>query len=131
MLRETSLIIAALLAACHCVAQADDMAYMPKEVPARTADDAVITMHETDTPGVVAFSLPPETYRVDLLNGQGRVVDSMPPDAAAAFDLDRLRPGTWTLRAHTPVGMRVRRFVVSNRNGLNRAVEASARPKGR
>lgn len=131
MLRETVLIAAAMLTVCHCRAQADDMAYMPRVAPARTADDAVITMHETDTPGVVAFRLPAETYRVDLLNGQGRVVESMLPDAVGAFDLERLRPGTWTLRAHTPAGMRVRRFVVSSRNGLNWAVEASARPKGR
>jgi hypothetical protein len=94
-----------------------DMAYMPKSAPARTADDSAIEMHETSEAEVVRFSMPPGTTRVDLLNAQGNVVSQLSDLELNAFDVSRLKPGTWTLRAHTASGLRIRRFVVHLNEG--------------
>lgn len=110
------------------LAQAD-LAYMPKAAPPATADDARITMLETEEEGIVELVLPSGTFRIDLLNAFGNVVDRFDPAEAARFDLRQLKPGTWTLRACTPQGFRVRRFVVHQREGSNWVVEATAPPK--
>lgn len=108
-----------------------DLAYMPATAPARTADDEAIRLFETDAPSVVRFSLPPRTYQVDLLNAQGNVAGQLSQAELEAFDLAQLKPGTWTLRAHTPQGFRVRRFVVHQREGRNWVVEANPPVKKR
>lgn len=113
----------ASLALANALAQGD-LAYMPAAPPARTADDAAIALHETGEPGTVRFDLPAGTYLVDLLNGQGKVAGQLSEAEWERFDLARIRPGTWTLRAHTPQGFRVRRFVVHQREGRAWVVEA-------
>lgn len=99
------------------MAQNDDLAYVPTEAPARTADDATIVFRDTPEPGIVDVLLPRGTYQVDLLNAGGTVVHQLEPEAAAHLDLRTLRPGTWTVRAHGMAGIRVRRFVVLGQGG--------------
>ncbi|MFZ1691769.1 MAG: hypothetical protein WAT74_01120 [Flavobacteriales bacterium] len=106
-----------------------DLAYMPKAAPALTADDERISMMDTDDPSIVQLHFPPGTYRVDLLNSGGSVVDQYEAAERMEFDVSELRPGTWTLRACTPQGFRVRRFVVHHRNGQNWVVESQPTPR--
>lgn len=111
-------------------AQYDDVAYVPREAPARTADDAGIDFVDTTVPGVVELALPPATSSVDLLNAQGNVVRELKGADCSSLDLRELRPGTWTLRAHTRSGMHVRRFMVLSRGGM-RWVRQPAMPAHR
>lgn len=97
--------------------QLDDIAYVPREAPARTADDTGIDFQETAVPGVADLLLPIGTYQVDLLNAQGKVIEQFAPATQSSIDMRGLKPGTWTLRAHTEHGLRVRRFVVLGRGG--------------
>ncbi len=129
-MRSTALFLALACLAPMARAQGD-LAYMPAAAPHRTADDEVIRLFETESPAIVRFSLPASTYMVDLLNAQGNVVEQLVKEDLEAFDITRLKPGTWTLRAHTPQGFRVRRFVVHQREGRNWVVEAAAPPKRR
>ncbi len=119
--------------ACLCaqftLAQSEDFAYVPKEAPERTADDVAIGFKDTEEPGVVAIALPAGTYGVDLLNASGNVERELTSDEFSRLDLRALRAGTWTLRAHSPNGLHVRRFVVLGRGGT---VWVNPRkPKGR
>lgn len=106
-----------------------DLAYMPKTAPAMTADDERIVMTETEDPERVELQLPPGTFQLDLINSAGNVVEQYDAADRMGFDLAGLRPGTWTLRARTPHGFRVRRFVVHNREGQNWVVEARPVPR--
>ena len=112
----TTLTLATLLAG-PLYAQSDALAYMPREAPERTADDTRISMSTTDEVGVVSFRIPEGCYRVDLLDAQGDVVDQFGIDDMERFELERLKPGTWTIRAHSSQGIRIRRFVVHGRDG--------------
>lgn len=100
------------------LAQYDDVAYVPRDAPARTADDASIGFVDTMVHGVVELSLPVATSTVDLLNAQGNVVRELNEAGRNTLDLRTLRPGTWTLRAHTSEGIHVRRFMVLSRGGM-------------
>ncbi|MBP6574921.1 MAG: hypothetical protein KA230_10755 [Flavobacteriales bacterium] len=110
-----------LLFACSLAgmanAQSEDIAYVPREAPARTADDVSIGFRDTAEPGIVDLALPAGTYQVDLLNAGGAVVQELDPEEATHLDLRALKAGTWTVRAHSHNGMHVRRFVVLGRGG--------------
>lgn len=97
--------------------QSEDIAYVPREAPARTADDVSIGFRDTAEPGIVDLALPAGTYQVDLLNASGSVVQELDPEAASRLDLRALKVGTWTVRAHSHNGLHVRRFVVLGRGG--------------
>lgn len=98
--------------------QYDDIAYMPREASSGSADDTSIGFTDTAVPGVVELELPPATAGIDLLNAQGTVVRKLADSPRRTLDLRELRPGTWTLRAHTSTGIRVRRFMVLSRGGM-------------
>ncbi|MBK8227131.1 MAG: hypothetical protein IPK70_08130 [Flavobacteriales bacterium] len=122
---QRSVFLALALAASSKGALAQgDLAYMPITAPAMTADDERIAMLETNDPDIVEMRFPPGTYRVDLLNANGNVVEQFEASERMDFDLSEVRTGTWTLRACTPLGFRVRRFVVHQRAGRNWIVEA-------
>ena len=106
------LVFALLLVASFASAQESDLAYVPRTAPERTADDVSIDMRDTDEPGIVDLLLPKGSYQFDLLNGSGNVVKEQVVDGNAQLDLRDLRSGTWTIRAHSPLGKHVRRFVV-------------------
>lgn len=98
-------------------AQDGDIAYVPREAPARTADDVSIDLHHGDEPGIVDLILPVGTFHVDLLNAAGNVARDFDTTTPPQLDLRELRPGTWTIRAHTRAGARVRRFLVLGSSG--------------
>lgn len=123
-MQRTVFLALALAAGCTGALAQGDLAYMPKAAPAMTADDERIAMSETDDPDIVELRFPPGTYRLDLLNSNGSVVEQFQASDRMDFDLSGIRPGTWTLRACTPLGFRVRRFVVHQRAGRNWIVEA-------
>lgn len=106
-----------VLAPIGASAQGEDIAYMPREAPTYTADDATIKFMDRAEPGTVDLVLPAGTYAVDLLNAQGRVMEELDGGPNAQLDLRSLKPGTWTVRAHCSSGIRVRRFVVLGRGG--------------
>lgn len=94
-------------------AQSDDrFAYVPARTVPRTADSEGMGFRSTAVPGVLEMALPAGTDRVDILNARGNVVRSMDHSELSDLDLGSLARGTWTLRAHTPNGFSVRRFVV-------------------
>lgn len=96
-------------------AQYGDLAAMtPPRTVARTADDTRIAIAERSSKGVFSVDVPEDCYRIDLLNAKGRVKYQLDP-SDRRLQLDRLRPGTWTLRAHTTTGIMVRRFLVFKR----------------
>ncbi|HRD51302.1 MAG TPA: hypothetical protein PKY96_01510 [Flavobacteriales bacterium] len=128
MKRHLILLIALSFGWAYASAQGD-LAYMPKAAPVLTADDERISMSDTDDPNIVHLHFPAATYRVDLLNSTGSVVDQFDAAEHMEFNVSELRPGTWTLRACTPQGFRVRRFVVHNRNGQNWVVESQPTPR--
>lgn len=110
-------------------AQGDDMAYVPHDMPERTADDTAIDLLRTHEPGIVDLVLPIGTHRVDLLSASGNVVRTMDMSVPPQLDLRSLRPGTWTLRAHTNSGARVRRFLVLGNSGTMWTDQGRARTR--
>ena len=112
---RTLLLMAATMGPLVSFGQMAEMvAYVPSTPPERTADDLRISFLEPAVPGELEVALPNGTHRVDLLNARGRVKHSHDVNAAGRLDLKKLRRGLWTLRAHTPDGMVVRRFVVQD-----------------
>ncbi len=113
-----------LLILFHCTgtavrAQSDDkIAYVPSRPIARTADYQGLGLKDGTAPGIVEFQLPQGTYQVDLINSRGKVKHSRSGSTLEQLDLGSLKPGTWTLRAHTGEGMRVKRFVVMQRGRI-------------
>lgn len=94
-------------------AQTDDrVAYLAPRPIARTADNHELGFRNGAVPGMVEFSMPIGTHRVDILNAKGNVIRSLALDEIASLHLGELAKGTWTLRAHTPEGLSIRRFVV-------------------
>ncbi len=90
----------------------DDVAYVPRSAPARTADDTRLGITSGAVPGSLDLQLPRGTEAVVLLNGRGDVEHILPPDQWDRLPVDRLRPGTWTLRASVNGRFLLRRFLV-------------------
>ena len=107
-----------LLACVELMAQGDQLAYMPKEPIERTADDTRLRFDVLSGSSTVDLVLPNGTFAVDLLNARGNLVHQVTLPDTRKLDLERLTPGTWTLRAHTPAGFVVRRFVVLGNAGI-------------
>jgi hypothetical protein len=102
-----------LLGALFTARAQDDvsMAYTVAPARVRAAEVVRIEAMETAVPGMIELTLPPSTYRVDLLNPRGRVKRSLVMSGTGTLDTRNLYKGTWTLRAHTEHGMVVRRFM--------------------
>ncbi len=99
-------------------AQYGDLAMAGTKRTARTADVASIQLVPTSVPGVVELTLPAGTLGVDVLNARGKVVRELDSDKLDRLDLNRLRPGTWTVRVRTTDGYLIRRFVVLGRSSM-------------
>lgn len=93
----------------------DRVAYVPSKAPARTADDLRIVFLDPVVPGELELGLPEGTYRLDLLNAHGKVKHTRNAGPLEQIDVRKLSRGTWTVRAHTPQGLVVRRFFVMGR----------------
>lgn len=90
----------------------EDMAYLPRHATAHTADHEGVGFSESAVPGSVDLVLPAGTDKMDLLNGRGDIVQVFEQQQLECLALDRLKPGTWTLRAHVGDHLLVRRFQV-------------------
>ncbi len=98
----------------NLVAQDGDIAYAggTKRTVEHTTRVEKLSMVEGAVPGSMELVLPTGTTQVDVLNGNGRVKHRFNGSEIESFNVSDLRPGTWTLRAHTGQGMVVRRFMV-------------------
>ncbi len=111
-----SILIATLSVGRSSAQSTDDrVAYVPRKAPARTADDLRINFLEPVVPGEIELGLPEGTYRLDLLNARGKVKQTRSIGELETINVKKLSRGTWTVRAHTPAGMVVRRFFVMGR----------------
>ncbi len=117
-LRNTATALVLVLSISSAVAQCGDLAYAGTKRTSRTADVPTIEMVPTTVPGVVELTLPTGTVGVDVLNARGKVVRELENDEQDQLDLNRLRPGTWTIRVRTTSGYLIRRFVVLGRSGM-------------
>ena len=102
-------------------------AYVPSRPIERTADDANMGFRSSSVPGMLEMAVPKGTSQVDILNARGKVVHSYMQEEIEVLDLGTLSRGTWTLRAHTPHGFSVRRFVVMQPGAVAWAVPRSGR----
>ena len=108
-----------LLGSRDLVAQADGLvAYVPEKPIARTADDTRIGFVAGAVAGKVEALIPEDALQVDILNARGNVKRSYGTAEMESLTLGDLRPGTWTLRVHTPQAMLVRRFVVMQQGSV-------------
>lgn len=115
-IRTLPIAIVLVLTCRTATAQADGMvAYVPSRPLERTADDERIGFAESAVAGKAEAILPSGTYQADILNVRGNVKHTYSTAELGELSLGDLRPGTWTLRVHTPDGLRVRRFVVMER----------------
>lgn len=108
-----SLLLVLATASVAATSAQDDLAYMgtrPKS--GREAPVQRLSILDGALPGSKDLELPDGTVQVDLLNGNGRVTREFTGPEMDRLDIAGLRPGTWTLRAHTASGMVVRRFMV-------------------
>ncbi|MDX9750428.1 MAG: hypothetical protein RBT71_05035 [Flavobacteriales bacterium] len=106
------LITLAALSAATVHAQGDLAWAGAHHAPAPDAPAERLSIVDGALPGSMELDLPEGTRQVDLLDGRGRVAQTSKGAAIGGVDIRSLRPGTWTLRAHTGHGMVVRRFKV-------------------
>jgi len=109
------IIIILLLSCAYAQAQDEAVAYVPRRGPVHTADSEDIAIIGSGAAGIYRFTVPEGTYEVDLLTAQGKRLDPQPPVANGTVDIRGMKPGTYTVRAHTFDGIRIRRFALLRR----------------
>jgi hypothetical protein len=117
-----SLLVAILLTVAGVQAQDELVAYEPRRAPVRTADSEDIAIIGSDSAGRYHFAVPEGTYAVDLLNAQGKRLVPQPPISNGTVDVRNMKPGTYTVRAHTFEGISIRRFSLLRRGATSWAV---------
>jgi hypothetical protein len=111
-------------------AQADErVAYLPTNTISRTADDVRIGFRDSAIPGMVELELPPGTWRVDIIDARGDLDHTLEGRDLNTLDLGGLAKGTWTMRAHTPEGYSIRRFIVLQRGTVAWALPPAPRKR--
>ncbi|MBK6775697.1 MAG: T9SS type A sorting domain-containing protein [Flavobacteriales bacterium] len=118
-----SILLAMLLALSSARAQDELVAYEPRRAPVRTADSEEIAIIGSDSAGLYRFAVPEGTYAVDLLNAQGKRLEPQPPISNGTVDVRNMKPGTYTVRAHTFEGISIRRFSLLRRGATSWAVD--------
>lgn len=94
-------------------AQSEDMAFQGGRSSLPEHDDrGTLAMERGHELGALGLKLPEGTYAMDILDKRGRVVQRLHGPEMRALAISELQPGTWTLRASTPNGYSLRRFVV-------------------
>jgi len=111
-MRRTLVILVIAIPIAIQAQSTEDMAYLPRHTAAHTADHEGVGFSESAVAGSVDLVLPSGTDKVDLLNGRGDIEQVFEHQQLERLALDRLRPGTWTLRAHVGDRLLVRRFLV-------------------
>lgn len=123
---RTALVACAMILTYTAIAQSEErIAYVPLRAVEHTADNEAMGFRTGAVGGLLEMSVPSGTRRVDILNAKGNVVRSFEQDEVSDLDLGSLARGTWTLRAHTPNGFSVRRFVVMQPGSVAWAVPRS------
>ena len=118
MQRSALFIFLLLISLHHVVAQDDAMAYASRSPRDRMADSGSVGFIEGPMAGTVDLMVPDGTQRIDLLDGNGNVRFTFDPLTQTTLDLDRLRTGVWSIRAHGPDGILVRRFVLEGNGSV-------------
>lgn len=113
-----------VLFSIHAKAQDGLIAYVPKGHVDRAADSEEIVLTSTTEQGVYTVRVPAGTYRVDVLDDRGDPLTKQPLIVGERFDVRGLRASTYTLRAHTPNGIRIRRFALLGKGASLWAVDA-------
>jgi hypothetical protein len=106
------------------LAQDELIAYVPRKHIERTADENTIQLTSTTTPGVYQLALPEGTLFVDVLDPRGSPLSPQPPMSEGTIDVRGLRASTYTLRAHTSTGIRIRRFALMGEGASLWAIDA-------
>ena len=134
-MRYTTLfIVFGVLHVCSHLAQAQAdglVAYVPAKPIERTADSEKIGFMDSAVGGKAEAILPTDGYQADILNVRGNIHQSFNSSELGALSLGDLRPGTWTLRVHTPNGFLVRRFVVMAQGSVIWSPDRGKRPRKR
>lgn len=104
-------------------AQEELVAYVPRRAPVHTADTENIAIIGSDSAGVYRFAIPEGTYAIDLLTAHGKRLEPQPPISNGTVDVRGLKPGTYTVRAHTFEGIRIRRFALLRRANTTWAID--------
>lgn len=97
---------------------------MPVRHIDRTADAAEIVLTSTDRSGFYRVSVPAGTIAVDVLNARGQRVEPQPHIENGLIDIRGLRASTYTIRAHTDRGIRIRRFALMGEGASLWAIDA-------
>ncbi|MFZ1686400.1 MAG: hypothetical protein WAU70_03195 [Flavobacteriales bacterium] len=118
-----TILVATFFAGSLAHAQDELIAYVPRHAPVRTADSEKIAIIGSDSAGMYRFTLPEGTYAVDLLTAQGKRLDPQPPIVNGTVDVREMKPGTYTVRAHTFEGISIRRFALLRRAGTAWAID--------
>ncbi len=126
-LRRSAVLCAMLSTFVVCAQSEAHIAYVPSTPLENTADDAAMGFRQGTIPGILELQLPAGTRQVDILNARGNVVHRFGEDHITNLDLADLSRGTWTLRAHTPHGFSIRRFVVMQLGSVAWAVPRSGK----
>lgn len=105
-------------------AQEGLVAYVPKQRIAHSADSQEIGLTSTSEQGVYAVQLPNDTYKVDMLDERGDLLMQQPSFIEGRLDIRGMKAATYTLRAHTHKGIRIRRFALLGKGSSLWAVDA-------
>jgi len=128
--RTTVAVAVLLFATDQAFGQADErIAYLPTNAIAKTADDVRISFRESAAAGMVELELPRGTWRVDILNTRGELDHTLEGSDLNTLDLGSLAKGTWTMRAHTPEGYSIRRFIILQRGTVAWALPPAPRKR--
>lgn len=116
-------LLATLFVGTFAQAQDELVAYVPRRAPVHTADSEEIAIIGSDSAGIYRFKVPEGTYAVDLLTAHGKRLDHQPAIANGTVDVREMKPGTYTLRAHTYEGIRIRRFALLRRGSATWTID--------
>ena len=100
------------------------IAYVPKKNIERTADSEAIILTSTDQPGIYGLTLPEGTISIDVLDNRGDLLTEVPLISDGRLDVRGLRASTYTIRAHTAHGIRIRRFALLGAGASLWAIDA-------
>ncbi|MEO8069543.1 MAG: hypothetical protein ABI599_17730 [Flavobacteriales bacterium] len=120
---RNAILLVLILAGPIAQGQEELVAYVPRHAPVRTADTEDIAIVGSDSAGIYRFAIPEGTYAVDLLTAQGKRLDPQPPISNGSVDVRGMKPGTYTVRAHTFEGIRIRRFALLRRASTTWALD--------
>lgn len=107
-----------LISLQYAIGQDDAIAYATRSPRDRMADSGSVGFTEGPVSGTVDLMVPDGTHRIDLLDANGNVRFTFDPLTQSTLDLDRLRTGVWSIRAHGPNGILVRRFVMEGNGNV-------------